>query len=76
MWNLKGMYQRNRNRLTDTENRLLVARGEGGIGSLVLADEIYLDIKWTSTQVPQYGTGTSIQYLAIKHNGKEYMCPP
>ena len=70
------MYQRNRNRLTDIENRLVVAKGEGRIRSLGLADEIYLGIKRTNNQVLQYGTGTSIQYIAIKHNGKEYMCQP
>ena len=37
-WTLVGMYQRNRNRLTDIENRLVVAKGEGWSGSLGLAD--------------------------------------
>ena len=36
IWNLKydtnGTYLQNRNRLTDTENRLVVAKGEGGGG--------------------------------------------
>ena len=41
MWNLK--YDTNEliyktNRLTDIENRLVVAKGEGWIGSLGLAD--------------------------------------
>ena len=34
MWNLQGMDQRNRNRLTDIENKLVGAKGEGRIGSL------------------------------------------
>jgi len=34
MWNLKTTYpqNRNRNRLTDIENRLMIARGEGAGG--------------------------------------------
>ena len=73
LWNLKGTYQGNRNRLTDIENRLVVAK-EGRTGILGLADEIYLYIEWIKNEVLQYGTGTSIQYLAVNHNGKEYIC--
>ena len=47
---------------------------EGRTGSFGLADEIYLHIKWINNEVLQYGTGTSIQYLAVNHNGKEYIC--
>ena len=47
---------------------------EGRTGSLGLADEIYLFIDWIKNEVLQYGTGNSIQYLAINHNGKEYIC--
>ena len=32
MCNLQGMDQRNRNRLTDIENKLVGAKGEGRIG--------------------------------------------
>ena len=32
MWNRKGIYQGNRNRLTDTENRLVVSK-EGRTGA-------------------------------------------
>jgi len=73
VWNLKGTYQWNRNRLTDIENRLVVAK-EGRTGSSGLADEIYLYIEWIKNEVLQYGTGNSIRYLAISHNGKEYTC--
>ena len=34
----------------------------------------YLYIGWVRNEVLQYGTGNSIQYLAINHNGKEYIC--
>ena len=42
--------------------------------SLELADEIYLYIEWIKNVVLQYGTGNSIQYLGINHNGKQYIC--
>ena len=73
MWNLKGTYQWNRNRLIDIENRLVVAK-EGRIGSFGLADKIYLYIEWIKNEVLQYGTGKFIQNLGINHNGKEYAC--
>ena len=42
MWNLKydtnGTYLQNKNRLADTENRLVVVKGKGWIGSVGLAD--------------------------------------
>ena len=47
---------------------------EGRTGSLGLADEIYLYIEWIKNEVRQYGTGNSIRYLAINHNGKENIC--
>ena len=49
-------------------------QGGGKDWSLGWADEIYLHIKWINTQILQYGTGDSFQYLVIKYNGKEYMC--
>ena len=73
MWNLKGTYQCNRNRLTDVENRLVVVKEEK-IESLGLADEIYLYIKCINNEVLQDDTGNSIQHLAVNHNGKEYIC--
>ena len=65
--------KRNMKTLTDIENRLVFAK-EGRTGSLGLADEISLYIEWRKNEVLQYGTGNSIQYLAINHNGKEYTC--
>ena len=47
---------------------------EGRTGSLGLADEIYLFIDWIKNEVLQYGTGNSIQYLAINCNVKEDIC--
>ena len=47
---------------------------EGRTGGLGLADEIYLYIEWIKNEVLQYSTGNSIQYLAINHNAKEYIC--
>ena len=48
---------------------------QGGMsGGLWWADAIYLYIGWIKNEVLQYGTGNSIQYLAINHNGKEYTC--
>ena len=73
LWNLKGTYQGNRNRLTDIENRLVVAKG-GRTGILGLADEIYLYIEWIKNEVLQYGTGNFIQHLGIHLIGKEYIC--
>ena len=48
---------------------------QGGMsGGLRWADEIYLYIEWIKNEVLQYGTGNSIQYLAINCNGKEDTC--
>ena len=45
MWNLKydtsGTYLQNKNRLADTENRLVGVKGKEWIGSLGLADANY-----------------------------------
>ena len=73
LWNLKGTYQGKRNRLTDIENRLVLAKGEGRIGSLGWADEIYFSIERLKSELLQYGTGDPIQHLAKIHKGKEYV---
>ena len=49
-----GIYQCNRNRLTDIE---LVVAKKGRIGILGLADEVYLYIKCINNEVLQHGTG-------------------
>ena len=75
MWNLK--YDTNElnyetNRLPDTENRLVVAKGgggrewEAGVSRCKL-----LDMEWIN-EVLLYSTGDDIPYLIINYNGKEY----
>ena len=60
------MNLQNRNRLTDIENRLVVATGEFGISRGKL-----LYIGWIS-KILLYSTGNYIQYPTINHNGKVY----
>ena len=68
--------QKNRNRLTDKENRLVVAKGhevwhgmdlEFGVGRCKL-----LHLEWISQEVLLYSEGNSIQSLGIDHDGKQY----
>ena len=69
-------YLRNRNRLTDIENRLVVAKGEGGGGGMQREFGIsrckLLYIEWLNNKVLLYSTENYIQYPVINHNGKEY----
>ena len=71
----KRTYLQNRNRLTDMENRLVFAKGEGcergmdcelGISRCKL-----LYTAWINNKVLLYSTGNHIQCPVIKHNGKE-----
>ena len=63
-------------RLTDIENRLVVAKGEGGGGRMEWEFGIsrckLLYTEWIDNKVPWYSTGNYIQYPVINHNGKEY----
>ena len=72
----KWTYLRNRNRLTDVENRLVVAKGEGVEGGMEWEVGIsrckLLYIGWINNKVLLYSTGNYIQYSVINHNGKEY----
>ena len=64
--------EQKRNRLTDTENRLVVAKWGGGIGwmgSLGLVDASYY-IEWISNEVLLYKAGNYVQSLAIEHDGR------
>ena len=65
----------NRNRYTDIENQLMIAKGEGeGVGqtgSLGLADA-NLHLEWKSNEVLLYSRGNSIQSLVIEHDGRQY----
>ena len=66
----------NRNRLTDIENRLGVAKGEqGGRGvdwEFGNSRCKLLSVGWMTNKVPLYSTGNYIQCPVINHNGKEY----
>ena len=68
--------QRNIRRLTDTENRIVVAkreRAEGGVGREAgVSGCKLLSIGWMTNKVPLYSTGNYIQYPVINHNGKGY----
>ena len=61
--------------LKDTENRLVVAMGEGCGGGMDWEFGIsrckLLYIGWIN-KVLQHGTENHIQYPVINHNGKEY----
>ena len=64
------------NRLTDIENRLVVAKGEGVRGEMNWEFGIsrckLLYIGWINNKVLLYSTGSYIQYPVINHNRKEY----
>ena len=75
IWHKQTSLQ-NRNRLTDVENRLVVAKREGGrsdrLGaSLGLADANYLE--WINNKVLLYSTGNYNQSSEIGHDGKQYL---
>ena len=61
-----------RNRLPDTENRLMVAKGWGGMESEAgVSRRKLLYMKWIKEAL-LYGTGDDIPYSIINYNGKEY----
>ena len=72
----KWTYLWNRNRLTDIENRLVVAKGELGGGGMDwefgISRSKLLYIGWINNKVLLYNTGNYIQYPVINCNGKEY----
>ena len=79
MWNLK--YDTNEpiyeiERLTDTENRFVVAKGEedgGGMDWEFRTSRCkLLSIEWIN-KVLLSSTGNYIQYPMTNHNGKEYL---
>ena len=74
MWNLK--YDTNEliyeiNRITDIENRLVVASGEGLEWEVGVSRCKFLYTEWIS-KVLLYSAENYIYYLMINHNGKEY----
>ena len=66
----------NSNRLTNTENSLVVAKeGGGGIGmdwEFEISRYKLIYIRWTNNKVLLYSTGNYIRYPVMNHNGKEY----
>ena len=75
----KWTYLQNRNRLTDIENRLVVAKGEAGGGrmnwecGISRGKLVYIGcINNKVLKVLLYSTGNYIQYPVINHHGKEY----
>ena len=78
MWNLK--YDTNepmkQKRITDTENRAVVAKGEGAGGQMEWKVGVsrckFLYTEWINNKVLLYSTENYIQYPVINNNGIEY----
>ena len=74
----KQTYLPNRNRLIDTEIRLVVAKGEEGRRRGMMDWDFEVDIckllllEWMNSKVLLYSTGNYIQSPGMNHNGKEY----
>ena len=72
----KVTYLWNRNRIRDTENKLVVAKGEGPGGGMEWASAIsrckLACIEWINNKVLLCSTGNYIQIPVINHNWKEY----
>ena len=66
---------RNRNRLTDIENILVVAKGEGNGGGkdweVGISRCKLLYIRWIDNKVLLYSTGNSTQYSVMPYMGKK-----
>ena len=65
------------NRITDIENRLVVAKGKGVGEGMEWEVEVsrykLLYIEWRKNKVLLYSTENYIQYPMINYNGKEYL---
>ena len=61
-------------RLTDVENKLMVAKGEEGgsglDGEFGVGRYKLLHLQWISNEVLLYCTGNYIQSLGIEHDGR------
>ena len=72
----KRTYLQNKNRPTDIENRLVVAKGEVGRERMDWEFEVgrckLLHLEWINHKVLTYSTGSYTQYPVINHHGKEY----
>ena len=70
----KSTYLQNRNRLRDIENRLVVAKGEGGEsgmdGEFGVSRCKLLHLECTGNEVLLYSTGNYIQSLGVDHDGR------
>ena len=67
----KKQTKQNRNRLTDTDNRLVIVKGESVI-DLEFGVSRYklLHLEWISNGVLLYSTGNYIRDLGIDHDGR------
>ena len=65
----KSRYLPIKNRLTDMENRLVVANEEACESGINRGKLLY--IGWVNDEVLLYSTGNHIQYPVTNHNGKE-----
>ena len=77
MWNKiwhKWTCLQNRNRLIDVENRVVVAKGEGGRerDGLGVCRCKLLHIEWINNKVLMYIRGNYIEYLVLNHNGNTH----
>ena len=74
IWHKQTCLQ-NRNRLIDVENRVVVAKGEGGRerDGLGVGGCKPLHIEWINNKVLMYIRGNYIQYLVLNHNGETYI---
>ena len=71
----KWTYLQNENRLTDTENRFVVAKGATGEGKdweFEIRRDKLLHIGWVKNKVLLYSPGNYIKYPEINNYGKEY----
>ena len=58
---------------SQTENRLVVAKGEGGMDCEFRISRCKLLYReWINNKVLLYSTGNYSQYPVINHNGEEY----
>ena len=62
------IYLKNRNRLTDIENRLVVVKkgGNGIYGEFGVSNLYLLHLEWISNEVLLYSTGNYIQSLGVE----------
>ena len=65
-------YAGNRKKLTNLDNRLVVARGRGVDGEFGISRCKLLYIEWINNMVLLDNIGNYMQYPVINHHGKEY----